>query len=41
LGIDDAAVDMLGLKLLIRLKAIDSVLQGVKVPDSFLDGYPD
>jgi len=39
--IDDATIDVLGLKLLIRLKAVDGVLQRVKSPDGFPHGFSD
>jgi hypothetical protein len=39
--INGAAIDVLGLKLLIRLKAVDGVLQGVKFPDGFPHGFAD
>lgn len=39
--IDGAAIDVFGLKLLIRLKAVDGILQRVKSPDSFPDGFSD
>jgi hypothetical protein len=41
LRIDGAAIDVFGLKLLIRLKAVDGILQRVKSPDSFPDGFSD
>jgi len=41
LRIDDATIDMLGLKLVIRLKAVDSVLQHVEIPNRLPDGVPD
>ena len=39
--IDGAAIDVLGLKLVICLKAVDGLLQRVKSPDSFPDGFAD
>ncbi len=39
--IDGAAIDVLGLKLVIRLKAVDGLLQRVKSPDRFPDGFAD
>ena len=39
--IDGAAIDVFGLKLLIRLKAVDGVLQRVQFSDGFPHGFPD
>jgi len=39
--IDGVAIDVLGLKLVIRLKAVDGLLQRVKSPDSVPDGFSD
>ena len=39
--IHGAAIAVLGLKLVIRLKAVDGVLQGVKFPDGFPHGFAD
>jgi hypothetical protein len=39
--IDDAPIDVLGLKLLIRLKAVDGVLERIKSPDGFPHGFSD
>jgi hypothetical protein len=39
--VDGAAIDVVGLKLLIRLKAVNGVLQRVKSPDGFPHGFSD
>jgi len=39
--IDGAAIDVLGLKLVIRLKAVDGVLERLKSPDGFPHGFAD
>jgi hypothetical protein len=39
--IDGAAINVLGLKLVIGLKTVHSVLEGVQSPDGLSDGIPD
>ena len=41
LGIDGAAVHVLGLKLLIGPQAVNGLLQGVQSPDCLADGFTD
>jgi hypothetical protein len=41
LRIDAAAINVFGLKLLTHLKAVDGLLQCVKSPDSFPNGFAD
>jgi len=39
--IDGAAIDVLGLKLLIDREAVDGLLQHVEIPYGLADGVPD